>query len=145
LSLTWEDCGNGQAHATVTKVTPDALTLGVTTTIAGEGDLKDDVDGGSMEMTMEGVGGVALLSNCKGDAKDATTCQIGLGPVKVGKLAYGGLAFPQKAGHVTNIPQIDLTLPSGLPSFATETTTTFKVTSTDGSPMICAKIMTKPA
>ena len=143
LSLTWEDCGNGQTHATVTDIQPNSVTLGSTTKITGEGNVDSDQAGGSYELTMEGLGGVALLNNCKGDAAKDGTCSIGLGPITVGKLSYKGLAFPQKAGHVSGIA-LDLSLAAGLPSFATETTTTFKVASTDGSPMICAKIYTKP-
>ena len=71
-------------------------------------------------------------------------CNIGLGPIHVGKLTYPGLTFPFKAGHIAGVPKVLLYLPSGIPSFATTTTTKLEVKSADGTEMICVELKTKP-
>ena len=83
------------------------------------------------------------MSNCGGDAASVLVCNIGLGPIKVGTLTFKGVSFPQSAGHIDGVPQTALYLPKGIPSFAVTTTTTLRVTSSDGSNMICVKLMTK--
>ena len=127
----------------MTDVEPKAIALGTTTTLTGSGDLDSDQAGGHFTMTMTGVGGVSLLHDCSGDSAVDKTCQIALGPIRVGTIKYGGVTFPQKAGHIVGVPQVQITLPKGLPSFALTTTTTLRATSLDGSPMMCNNIHTK--
>ena len=143
LKLTWSDCSNGQAHAVVTSVTPDELPLGVTTLISGEGDLDADQSGGTFTMDIKGVGGVPLTTGCTGDSTQDKTCNIGLGPISVGTIKFKGVP-PQKAGHVTGVPQFELMLPKGLPDFATASETTLRITAPDGSPTLCVKVNTAP-
>jgi hypothetical protein len=146
LDLTWEDCGTSEgAHVKVNDVEPPVLKLGVMNTITGSGHLDGDRTGGTFSMEMTGVGGSALLSGCSGDAGVDKTCDIGLGPIKVGTTTFHGFNFPIKEGDLTGIPKVDLTLPVGLPSFAETTVTTLKTTSPDGQPDICVKISTKPS
>jgi len=142
LSVIWEDCGSN-ADAKITSLTPDTIPLGATTDFTGGGDLNKDITGGTYKMTMTGVGGVTLL-NCNGDAAKPSKCSIGIGPVKVGTAAYGGIQLPQKSGKVTLPKIVSVALPEGLPSFATKTVTTLTVTDSDGAEAFCAKISTAP-
>jgi hypothetical protein len=142
LSLTWSDCSNGAAHAIVTAVSPSEIPLGETTMISGEGDLDSDQGEGTVTIDMTGMGGVPL-SHCSGPADKDLTCDIGLGPIKVGTLKFHGMP-PQTAGHVTGVPQMELYLPAGLPASATESETTLKITAPDGSPVMCVKTNTAP-
>lgn len=144
LAVTWKDCGVS-ADAKVTEVTPDTIVLGGTTNFAGSGELTaKDITGGTYEMSMSGVGGIALLGNCKGDASTSATCNIGVGPVKIGTAKFGGVSFPVKKGDVALPNLVAVTLPTGLPSFALSTTTTLKVNDQDGAQALCVQIMTKP-
>ena len=62
-----------------------------------------------------------------------------------GTMDYKGVTFPVSAGHIEGLVKDALTLPKGLPDFATKTTTTLQVADQDGTPMICVKIMSAPA
>merc|ERR1719454_291873 len=94
---------------------------------------------------MTGAGGVKLL-DCNGDASQAQSCDVNaplLG--KVGSLAYQPVSFPIKAGDISGIPKVGVTLKAGLPAALEATTTTLQVTGSDGDKVICVKIMTKVA
>merc|ERR1711904_547335 len=99
---------------------------------------------GTMDMT--GVLGAVLVKNCKGDASQANTCDIEA-PLfgKVGTLTYQPTAFPIKAGDISGVPKVGVTLKAGLPSSVESTTTTLKFTGSDGDKVICVQIMTKAA
>ena len=144
LDMTWEDCGGAGSHVKVTDVQPPKFPLGQTTTISGNGDLDEDQTGGTFEMTMTGMGSAVLLQNCNGDASVAKECDIALGPIKVGSLKFNPFTFPMKAGKITGAPKIDLTLSSAVPSFATNTNTTFQTHDEKGDAVICVNIYTKP-
>ena len=147
LTLTWKDCGDASTLAKVTDVAPLTVTLGETTTISGSGDLSKTVAGGTFSLGMTGLGGAQLVNpkKCKGDASQSASCKVGLGPISVGTMAYGGVTFPVAAGHVDGLVKDALTLAKGIPDFATKTTTTLKVADTDGTPMICVEIFSAPA
>ena len=93
---------------------------------------------------MTGVGGVTLLSCSGTDATVGAECPIGLGPIKIGKAAYGGLKFPFETGDITLANLVSITLPKGLPSFALSTTTTLESIAQDGKQAFCVKILSKP-
>ena len=143
LDVTWKDCG--AKHAKVTSIAPKTITLGASTSITGEGELDIRETGGNFSLAMTGVGGVRLLSDCGGDASSSKECKIALGPVNLGTLTFSGLAFPITKGHVVLPDIVKLALPAGLPSFATATTTTLKVTDSNGESLICVEIFTKAA
>jgi hypothetical protein len=145
LKLTWTNCGSG-ASATITDLSPTTLQLGTTTSIGGTGKLTKDVTGGTWTMSMTGVGGVNLIKGCSGDASTPKTCKIGLGPISIGSGKFGGVPMPVKAGPSVKLPNlVAITLPSGIPGFATKTTTTLNVKASDGSLVFCAQIKSAPA
>merc|ERR1719379_2336636 len=146
LAVTFEDCGDADTDAVVKDVVPKSITTGATTTITGSGNLKKDVTGGSYTMDMTGVLGAVLVKNCKGDASQANTCDIEA-PLfgKVGSLSYQPATFPIKAGDISGVPKVGVTLKAGLPSSVEATTTTLRVTGSDGGKVICVRIMTKAA
>merc|ERR1719379_960951 len=146
LAVTFKDCGDASTDAVVKDVVPKSIPTGATTTITGSGSLKRDVTGGSYTMDMTGVLGAVLVKNCGGDASKANTCDIEA-PLfgKVGSLNYQPAAFPIKAGDISGVPKVGVTLKAGLPSSVESTTTTLRVTGADGDKIICVKIMTKAA
>merc|ERR1719321_2245801 len=93
-------------------------------------------------MTMMGLL-QSVLVTCEGDASKANTCDI-VAPLygKVGSLAYVPTTFPIKAGDISGVPKVAVTLDAGLTKDIESTTTTLKVTSSDGDQVICLKIMT---
>merc|ERR1711998_369226 len=105
-----------------------------------------DVAGGTYTMTMTGVLSSVLVKNCNGDASQANSCDI-VAPLlgNVGTLAYQPVTFPIKAGDITGIPKVAVTLKPGLPASLETTTTTLKVTASNGDKAMCVQIMTKAA
>merc|ERR1711967_114943 len=146
LAVSFEDCGDASTDVLVKDVTPKTITAGSTSTITGSGSLKKDIFGGSYSMRMTGVLSSVLVKNCDGDAGKANTCDI-VAPLlgKVGSLAYEPVTFPIKAGEVSGIPKVSVTLRAGLPASLEKTTTTLKVTASNGDKLICVQIMTKSA
>merc|ERR1712014_238203 len=113
---------------------------------AGSGSLKKDIAGATYNMTMTGILNTVLVKDCSGDAAQAQTCNI-VAPLlgKVGSLAYQPVTFPIKAGDISGIPKVAVTLKAGLPASLETTTTTLKVTASSGDKAICVQIMTKAA
>jgi len=139
LALSFQDCGDSSTDVVVTDVEPKSLPTGSTTLVSGSGSLKKDVTGGTYSMTMTGVGGIKLL-DCNGDASQAQSCDV-KAPLfgKVGSLAYQPVNFPIKAGDITGIPKVGVTLNAGLPAQLESTTTTLQVTGSDGDKVICVR------
>merc|ERR1712046_176642 len=137
LAVSFLDCGDASTDASVKDVIPKTITPGSTTTIRGSGSLKRDISGGSYSMRMTGVLSSVLVKNCDGDASKANTCDI-VAPLlgKVGSLAYEPVTFPVKAGEVSGIPKVSVTLRAGLPASLETTTTTLKVTASNGDKLI---------
>merc|ERR1711896_1708 len=146
LAVSFHDCGDASTDVVVKDVTPKTIMTGSTTTLTGSGSLKKDITGATYTMTMTGVLSTVLVKNCNGDASKANTCDI-IAPLlgKIGTLAYQPVTFPIKAGDITGIPKVAVTVKSGLPASLETTTTTLKVTDSNGDKAICVQIMTKAA
>merc|ERR1712139_479055 len=144
LAVSFHDCGDASTDVVVKDVAPKTIMTGSTTTITGSGSLKKDITGATYTMTMTGVLSSVLVKNCNGDASKANTCDI-VAPLlgKVGTLAYQPVTFPIKAGDVSGVPKVDVTLRAGLPASLETTKTTLKVTASNGDKLICVNIMTK--
>merc|ERR1719271_1178606 len=86
------------------------------------------------------------FQDCGDAAAQAQTCDI-VAPLlgKVGSLTYQPVTFPIKAGDISGIPKVAVTLKAGLPASLETTTTTLKVTASSGDKAICVQIMTKAA
>ena len=141
LELTFKDCGVN-AYAKVLTVAPNVLPLGKTTTISGTGQLSKDVAAASFDIQTTGITG--SLGHCtSADASKPLTCALKVAGLPVGTMAYHGIPFPIKTGPLTGIPQLDITLPASLPSFASATTTTLKVTAANGDQVMCVQVFTK--
>lgn len=145
LAVSFADCGDASYHAKVTDVEPKQIATGSTTDITGSAHLDEDIPGATFEMEMTGLGGLKLVQNCAGDGSQQKVCDIQVLGVKVGSLTYKPISFPIKAGDVTGIPTVAAALNSGLPPVAESTTTTLKVTSSNGDKVVCVKIMTTAA
>merc|ERR1719197_1762305 len=149
LAVSFHDCGDASTDVVVKDVTPKTIMAGSTTTITGSGSLKKDLTGATYSMRMTGVLSTVLVKDCSGDAAQAQTCDI-VAPLlgKVGSLAYEPVTFPIKAGDISGISKVAVTLKAGLPSSLETTTTTLKVKASNGDiyhDAICVQIMTKAA
>jgi len=134
LKLDWEDCGDASTHTKITDFTPSTLSLGTKTTMAGTGDIDQDVtDGATFDLEMTGI--IGKLLSCKGDASVTKTCNL---PLNVGSLTYVAIPFPIKKGDTT--VKVDIQLSSNLPSYLASTTTIAKATSNSGDKLFCMKI-----
>merc|ERR1711862_370231 len=124
---------------------PKSLSPGASTTVTGSGTLKHDVTGGTYTMGMTGLLGAVLVKNCGGDASKANTCDI-VAPLygNVGSLTYQPATFPIKAGSISGVPKVGVTLKAGLTPDVERTTTTLQFSGSDGRKVICVKIMTTP-
>jgi hypothetical protein len=142
LAITFSDCGSN-AHAVVKSVTPNVMQLGGTTAFTGAGTNTGDITSASWTMRMTGVGGVTLLDCSGDDASVAAECNIGLGPVHVGKATYVP-PFPFHSGDISLDDIVSIELPAGLPSFALRTTTTLTATAQDGQQAFCVQITSEP-
>jgi hypothetical protein len=144
LAVSFHVCGDASTDVAVKDVTPKTIAAGSTTTITGSGSLKKDLTGATYTMTMTGALSTVLVKDCSGDAAQAQTCDI-VAPLlgKVGSLAYQPVTFPIKAGDISGIPKVAVTLKPGLPASLETTTTTLKVTASNGDKAICVQIMTK--
>ena len=117
LKLAWEDCGDASTHTKITSFTPDTLTLGAKTTMAGVGPIDEDVtDGATFDLEM--TGSLGKLLSCKGDATVSKTCNL---PLNTGSLSFQAMAFPIKKGPET--VKVDITLSATLPAALAKTTT----------------------
>ena len=106
--------------------------------------LSKDVAAAAFDISVTGITG--SLGHCtSADASQPVTCALKVAGLPVGSMAYHGIAFPLKAGALTGIPKLDITLPASLPSFASATTTTLKVTAANGDEVMCVQVMTKAA
>eukprot|EP00930_Biecheleria_cincta_P058434 TRINITY_DN4426_c0_g1_i4.p1 TRINITY_DN4426_c0_g1~~TRINITY_DN4426_c0_g1_i4.p1 ORF type:complete len:167 (-),score=36.59 TRINITY_DN4426_c0_g1_i4:711-1211(-) len=132
LVVTFADCGDASYHAKVTDVEPKQIATGSTTDITGSGHLDEDISGATFDMEMTGLGGLKLVQNCGGDGSQQKECDIQALGVKVGSLTYKPITFPIKAGDVTGISTVAAALNSGIPAVAESTTTTLKVTASNG-------------
>merc|ERR1712139_415257 len=146
LAVSFHDCGDASTDVVVKDVTPKTIVTGSTSTITGSGSLKKDLTGATYSMTMTGVLSTVLVKDCSGDASQGQTCDI-VAPLlgKVGSLAYQPVTFPIEAGDISGIPKVAVTLKAGLPASLETTTTTLKVTASNGDKAICVQIMTKAA
>merc|ERR1711959_390774 len=146
LAVSFHDCGDASTDVVVKDVTPKTIMAGSTTTITGSGSLKKDLTGATYSMRMTGVLSTVLVKDCSGDAAQAQTCDI-VAPLlgKVGSLAYQPVTFPIKAGDISGIPKVAVTLKAGLPASLETTTTTLEVMASSGDKAICVQIMTKAA
>ena len=143
VDITFKDCGADDA--TVTGLTPNSLNLGQSQAFIGSGTNKKHITGGTFKMSMTGVGGVSLLGKCTGDLASPASCNIGLGPITIGKLSYGGLKFPQEPGALSMPGVTTISLPASLPKFALTTTTRLETVDQDGATTICLEIYSKTA
>merc|ERR1719160_2228448 len=138
LSLTWKDCGGPNTKAKITGFSPNSVTLGQKTTVTGKGDLSEEVDGATFDLTMTGA--IGQLLHCSGDASVSKTCHLPLGS---GSLTFEGMKFPISAGTVP--VNVDLALSAALPGALTKTKTVAKATAKNGDELFCMEIDSAPA
>merc|ERR1712228_1068070 len=124
-------------HTKITSFSPSTITTGQTATMAGTGNLDEDVSGATFDLEMNTLAGKV---SCKGDASQSKTCHLPLG---VGSLTFNAMSFPIKKGSTT--VSVDLALSSLLPGALAHTETKVTATATGGDQLFCMDIKSAPA
>merc|ERR1711862_65613 len=137
LKLAWNDCGDSSTHTKITSFSPSTITTGQTATMAGTGNLDEDVSGATFDLEMNTLAGKV---SCKGDASQSKTCHLPLG---VGSLTFNAMSFPIKKGSTT--VSVDLSLSAMLPGALAHTETKVTATATGGDKLFCMDIKSAPA
>merc|ERR1711982_307908 len=132
LKLAWNDCGDSSTHTKITSFSPSTITTGQTATMAGTGNLDEDVSGATFDLEMNTLAGKV---SCKGDASQSKTCHLPLG---VGSLTFNAMSFPIKKGSTT--VSVDLSLSAMLPGALAHTETKVTATATGGDKLFCMDI-----
>merc|ERR1711959_601509 len=133
----WSDCGDSNTHTKITSFTPSTITTGQKATMAGVGNLDEDVSGASFDLEMKTLAGNV---SCKGDASQSKTCSLPLG---VGSLTFNAMTFPVETGSIS--VSVDLSLPAMLPGALAHTETKVTATATGGDKLFCMDIKSAPA
>merc|ERR1712125_166168 len=136
LKLAWNDCGDSSTHTKITSFSPSTITTGQTATMAGTGNLDEDVSGATFDLEMNTLAGKV---SCKGDASQSKTCHLPLG---VGSLTFNAMSFPIKKGSTT--VSVDLSLSAMLPGALAHTETKVTATATGGDKLFCVDIKSAP-
>merc|ERR1719326_966085 len=137
LKLAWNDCGDSSTHTKITSFSPSTITTGQTATMAGTGNLDEDVSGATFDLEMNTLAGKV---SCKGDASQSKTCHLPLG---VGSLTFNAMSFPIKKGSTS--VSVDLSLSALLPGALAHTETKVTATASGGDKLFCMDIKSAPA
>merc|ERR1719158_590809 len=137
LKLAWNDCGDSSTHTKITSFSPSTITTGQKATMAGTGNLDEDVSGATFDLEMNTLAGKV---SCKGDASQSKTCHLPLG---VGSLTFNAMSFPIKKGSTT--VSVDLSLSAMLPGALAHTETKVTATASGGEQLFCMDIKSAPA
>lgn len=137
LKLAWNDCGDSSTHTKITSFSLSTITTGQKATMAGMGNLDEDVSGATFDLEMNTLAGKV---SCKGDASQSKTCHLPLG---VGSLTFNAMSFPIKKGSTT--VSVDLSLSAMLPGALAHTETKVTATATGGDKLFCMDIKSAPA
>merc|ERR1719160_192251 len=101
--------------------------------MTGKGDLSEEVNGATFDLTM--TGSLGKLLHCSGDASVSKTCNLPLG---TGSLTFEAMQFPIAAGSVQ--VNVDISLSSALPAALAKTKTITKATAKNGDELFCMEI-----
>merc|ERR1712050_743751 len=138
LKLSWSDCGDSATHGHITSLSPDTVTLGSKTTIAGKGKVDEAIQGASYKIAAK-AGLIPVFSH-SGDACKADTIKLPLG---VGEIDFKGFSCPINAGAVEL--DLDLTLSASIPSSMAKLDISLTAAATNGDKALCVNIKTSPA
>jgi len=138
LKLSWSDCGDSSTHGHITSLTPDTVTLGTKTTLAGKGTVDEAIQGASYRLSAK-AGGIPLFSH-DGDACGPDTIKLPLG---MGEIAMKGFSCPLSSGAVEL--DLDLSLAASIPSSMAKVDISLTAATTSGDKALCVNINTAPA
>lgn len=134
LPLTWNDCSDETYKTKINSLTPDAVTIGQTTTIVGTGHLLEDI---TEDITFDGKLELSL-EDCTGTASAGKTCHF---PLNTGTIGFKGLDFPVKAGEIPI--EVDLDISRLLPADALTAVAEVTAISKSKGTLFCLEVYTK--
>merc|ERR1712050_101430 len=138
LKLSWSDCGDSATHGHITSLSPDTVTLGSKTTIAGKGNVDEAIQGASYKIAAKA--GIIPVFSHSGDACKADTIKLPLG---LGEIDFKGFSCPISSGAVEL--DLDLTLSASIPSSMAKLDISLTAAASNGDKALCVDIKTSPA
>jgi len=138
LKLDFTDCGDSQTHGHITSLSPDSVTLGTKTTLAGKGSVDEAIQGATYKIAAK-AGGIPVFSH-NGDACKPDTIKLPLG---LGEIDMKGFSCPISAGNVEL--DLDLTLSANIPASMAKTDISLTAAASNGDKALCVDIKTSPA
>jgi len=137
LKLSWTDCGDSSTHGHIKSVTPDELTIGSKTMIAGKGSLNEAMQDVTYTVDAK-VGWIKLFSHT-GDACRPSTISL---PEGLGEIDMKGFKCPISPGDAEL--DLDVSLSSNVPARLARLTIDLTAKSSTGDKAICMRIKTAP-
>jgi len=134
LSLTWTDCGDADTHGKVNSLTPDKMTLGEKTTITGNGNVDEDITGGTFSIHLSAF---MVSETYEGSICEAKTFDM---PMGMGSVTWNGMECPSPAGDISL--GTDILLSSSIPSSLAKSTVSISATHTNGDKLVCMEVKT---
>jgi len=138
VKLAWSDCGDSSTHGHITSLSPDTLTLGAKTSLAGKGQVDEAVKGATYKVAAKALG-IPVFSHT-GDACKPETIKL---PAGAGEIDMKGFSCPISAGAVEL--DLDVTLSAAIPSSLARVTIDLTATASSGDKALCVQIKTSPA
>jgi len=143
LPVDMTDCGGSGHVVRLVDYQPKSVQTGATTVLRATGDVSEDISGGTMNMKvkMTGFPWTTLGQLRNGNICNTLTLELRSLGIYGGKLEWGGIGCPVRAGRVT--VDVKMTLAGGLPTGLLNTRTELDATRSDGKPLLCSRATTK--
>jgi hypothetical protein len=137
VKLAWSDCGDSSTHGHITSLSPDTLTLGAKTSLAGKGKVDEAIESATYKVDAKAAGITVFSHN--GDACKPETIKL---PAGAGEIDMKGFSCPISAGAVEL--DLDVSLSAAIPSSLARITIDLTAASSSGDKALCVQIKTSP-
>jgi len=137
VKLAWSDCGDSSTHGHITSLSPDTLTLGSKTSLAGKGKVDEAIDSATYKVDAKAAGITVFSHN--GDACKPETIKL---PAGTGEIDLKGFSCPISVGDVEL--DLDVSLSAAIPSSLARVTIDLTAAASSGDKALCVQIKTSP-
>jgi len=142
LPVAITDCGGSNHVVSLIDYQPKAVNTGTTTRLSVTGSVSDDISGGTLNMKvqMTGFPWTTLGQLNGGNICNPLTLELRSLGIYGGKIEWGGIACPVRAGQVT--VDLVMTLAPNIPSGLMNVRASLDATRSDGKPLLCSRAVT---
>lgn len=138
VTLNYKDCGDAEAHAHITGLTPSSVPIGKTTKLTWSAKFNKDVSDGTFS-THTSSRSANLLDHCTGDDGKSKTCSL---KSELGSVTFDPPALPWKKG--SNSVSLDVSLSSSIPSAFIQAATRVSAFTESGDQIFCMQVYSSP-